>query len=348
MYKAVVRRTLNNGTTLASYFATNHKDSSIILAEEAIRCGQRALVGKVCSNRFSPDFYVENTADSLRDTEKFIKRLIALNNPLVKPIVTPRFALSCNAELMSGLGELAAKYNLHIQSHISENIGEVELVQSVFDGRLYAGVYEDHKLLTKKCVLAHGVHLTDAELEILRKNETAIAHCPTSNTNLRSGLCDVQRLQRAGIKVGLGTDVSGGSSATMLQALRDTLNVSHHLNIVKKQFIFGSGHLQQRDADYNKNYEPFDYKQALYLATLGGAEALALDDVCGNFAVGKDFDGLLVDISVEPLDTFTLPENAQKTGNSQSRFEKMLQKFLYVGDDRNILNVFVAGKQVKN
>lgn len=347
VYNRVVHRTLSCGTTLAAYFATNHKSSSLILAEEAAAQGQRALIGKVCSDSSSPDYYIEKTDESLRDTEQFITAILGLNNALVKPIVTPRFALSCSTELLSGLAKLAAKYDLHIQSHISENVDEVAAVESIFK-KSYASVYNDTKLLTPKCVMAHGVHLSDAELRIFSETQAAIAHCPTSNTKLRSGFCDVRRLLGANVKVGLGTDVSGGHSASMLMAIQDALNVSHSLNFVKKQKIVGTGQIAEADEPQNKHYEPLEYKHALYLATLGGSEALAMSDVCGNFMVGKDFDALLVDASVVPIDFFDIPKTpVTEATKTQSHVEKILQKFLYSGDDRNIVKVFIAGKQVK-
>lgn len=349
VYEAVVRRTLSCGTTLATYFATNYQESSLILAEEAVRQGQRALIGKVCSNTSSPDFYVENTEDSLRDTEIFVHNVMKLDSSLVKPIITPRFALSCTTELMKGLSALALKYDLHIQSHISENCGEIEAVKSIYQKDTYTAVYEDANILTNKCIMAHGVHLEDKELKLFKKYGTSIAHCPTSNTKLRSGFCDVRRLLEAGIKVGLGTDVSGGHNASMLIAIQDALNVSLSLNIIKKQNIIGTGQIEYPDINENRNYVPLEYKHVLYLATLGGANALSLDNVCGNFAVGKEFDALLIDISTGPLDIFDIPESVgEKSNSAHTKLDQMIQKFVYAGDDRNITKVFVSGKQVKN
>lgn len=349
VYETVVRRTIHCGTTTATYFATNYKESSLILAEEATKQGQRAFIGKVCSDRLSPDYYVETTSNSLRDTEEFIVNVLKLeSNGLVQPIVTPRFALSCSNDLLDGLGKLATKYDLHIQSHISENPSEIEAVKELCKVRTYANAYENANLLTNKCVLAHAVHSDDDELQTLKKYGTSIAHCPTSNTKLHSGFCDVRRLLEAGIKVGLGTDVSAGNSVSMLTAIQDALNVSHCLNFAKKQHIMGTGRIAENDEPKNKNYKPLEYKNALYLATLGGAEALALHGTCGNFEVGKSFDGLLIDISVDPLEVFDIPSNPDENIKQQPRLEKMIQKFLYAGDDRNILKVFVAGKEVKN
>lgn len=341
VYRTVVQRTLANGTTFASYFATNHSDSSLILAREAVAQGQRALIGKVSSDCNSPDYYVETTATSLRDNKQFIQQVLALKSDLVRPIVTPRFAITCGNELQQGLSQLAREYDLHIQTHISENLNEIAFVKELFASNSYAAVYEENKLLTNKCVLAHGVHLEDAELAILKKHGTSVAHCPTSNTNLRSGWCDVRRLLAAGVKVGLGTDVSGGSSASIMTTIKDTLDVSHSLNFAKKQHIVGTGRISNPDDPQNANYTPLDYRNALFLATLGGAQALALDHKVGNFEAGKDFDALIIDASQAPIDLFDTPKNAD------DRLLELLQKFLYVGDDRNIAQVYVAGRQVK-
>lgn len=168
-----------------------------------------------------------------------------------------------------------------------------------------------------------------------------MAHCPASNTNLGSGLCDVKRLINAGIKVGLGTDVSGGNDVSILSACRDALAVSQHLKIVKTQDIKGTGKIAE--AKETEAYVPLDYKQVTYLATLGGAKALFLDDVIGNFEVGKSFDALLIDIDSDPIDTFDF----QQSETDGEHLLKCLQKFVYCGDDRNISKVFVDGKQVK-
>lgn len=135
----------------------------------------------------------------------------------------------------------------------------------------YADVYDKANLLTKKCILAHGVHLEDNEIDLLSKKGTSISHCPNSNTNLKSGLCDVKRLIAGGVKVGLGTDISGGNRISMLDSLRSALDVSHHLSFMKKQNVKGTGKVSE-NVEENLKYEPLTYHQAIYLATLGGAE----------------------------------------------------------------------------
>ena len=149
---------------------------------------------------------------------------------------------------------------------------EVESVLDLFPGHSsYAEVYDKANLLTKKSILAHGVHLEDSEIALLSKRGTSISHCPNSNTNLKSGLCDVKRLIAGGVKVGLGTDISGGNRISILDSMRSALDVSHHLSFMKKQNVKGTGRVTE-NFDENNKYEPLSYHQAIYLATLGGAE----------------------------------------------------------------------------
>ncbi|XP_055525014.1 guanine deaminase [Wyeomyia smithii] len=347
VYRTVVRDTLASGTTCACYFATIYNGSNKVLTEEIIRQGQRAFVGKVSSNRCCPDFYVEcGTDDSVKDNIDFIEYVLSKNIDRVRPIITPRFAISCDMKLMQKLAELAERYKLNIQSHVSENLGELDAVREFFPkNKHYCDVYDEAKLLTSRCVMAHGVHLEDDELRVLASRGTSVAHCPTSNTSLGSGMCDVKRLLAARVTVGLGTDVSGGNRIAMNDVIRATLDVSHHLNMMKKQNVQGTGSVAPTED--NAKYVPLNYKQAIYLATLGGAEALAIADKVGNFLPGKDFDALLIDTSVYPINRYQLPPALTEKKSAEEKLLELLQKFVYVGDDRNITSVFVAGQKVK-
>ncbi|KAK7872202.1 hypothetical protein R5R35_001762 [Gryllus longicercus] len=316
VYKHVVRHSLNSGTTTACYFATIHLESSLLLVDLMTELGQRGFVGKVNMNTCQNKGYNEKTEQSVTDTEIFIKNVLQRKNQLVQPIITPRFALSCDSILMKKLGELAKKYNVHIQTHISENLGEIEAVKEIFpDSKHYADVYDKAELLTKKTVLAHGVWLKDEEIKLLVSRGSSVSHCPCSNTNLQSGLCNVRRLLEAGVKVGLGTDVSGGHTPSILDVMHSALDTSIHVFFQHKNII------------------PLTYHEVFYLATLGGAEALALENEVGNLMPGKQFDALIVDMSSHYL--------------LNSEPETLVQKFVYCGDDRNIISVFVGGKIVK-
>lgn len=321
VFKNVVKRTLAMGTTTACYFASLYRKASMILAQSVAHYGQRAFIGKVNMNVQRNDGYYESTAESIKNTVEFVNDILNLNNPLIKPIITPRFALSCDMELMKELGKLAKEKDLHVQTHISENLDEIEAVRNMFtDYPSYAAVYETAGLLTNKTVLAHAIYLTDKEIALLKQNNTAVVHCPSSNTCLKSGLCDVQKLKSEGLKVGLGTDVAGGQSANIMEAMRSALQVSTHLAMLKD------------------DYKPLNYKDVFYMATLGGAKSLAIDKEVGNLIAGKQFDALIIDMSVSdgPLDDFM-----------SYKLEEQIQRFIFSGDDRNIVAVYISGRKVK-
>ncbi|KAM6930329.1 guanine deaminase [Xenentodon cancila] len=321
VYTQVVRRTLRNGTTTACYFATIHTDASLLLGQIANEFGQRALVGKVCMDRNNfVKHYKETIQESRDETYRFIKELLNKKYPLVRPVVTPRFAPSCTEGLLAQLGAVAKNNNLHIQSHISENIEEVELVKELFPGsESYTDVYHKCNLLTDKTVMAHGCHLTDKELALFRETGASLSHCPNSNFSLCSGVLDVRNVLNHKVKLGLGTDVAGGYSSSMLDAVRRALDASKVLTI------------------QNPEHHTLTFEEVFRLATLGGSQALSLDDQTGNFEVGKDFDAVRVNVAAPggPIDLI------------QCEGTKILvEKFLNLGDDRNIIEVFVAGRKV--
>ncbi|NWR00048.1 GUAD deaminase, partial [Paradoxornis webbianus] len=336
VYTRVVRRTLKNGTTTACYFATIHTDSSLLLAEIVDKFGQRAFVGKVCMDvNDSVPQYREITADSVQETERN-SIFYYFQYPRVWPIITPRFGPSCTEDLLNALGNLAETHDLHVQSHISENEEEVKLVENMFPAyQNYTELYDKNKLLTSKTVMAHACHLSEEELKLFSLRGAAISHCPNSNFSLCSGVLNVRKVLEHNVKLGLGTDVAGGYSASMLDAIRKTMMASNSLQINKV------------------NETRLTLEEAFQLATLGGSQALGLDDVIGNFEVGKEFDALLINTkaSDSPFDLFSADDFEvirnrlmfkKINGNDVRKVHDTDRK----GDDRNISEVYVAGKQV--
>ncbi|XP_014859296.1 PREDICTED: guanine deaminase [Poecilia mexicana] len=321
VYTQVVKRTLRNGTTTACYFATIHTDASLLLGQIANDFGQRALVGKVCMDRNdSVKHYKESSEESQEETYRFIKELLNKKYPLVKPVVTPRFAPSCTEALLAKLGEMAKNNKLHIQSHISENLEEVEWVKELFpNSESYTDIYHKCNLLTDKTIMAHGCHLSDEELVLFRKTGAALSHCPNSNISLCSGVLNVRNVLNHKVKLGLGTDVAGGYSPSILDAVRRALDSSKVLTI------------------QDPEHKTLSFEEVFRLATLGGSQALSLDERTGNFQVGKDFDALRVNVAA-PGGPIDLIQNEKP--------QILLEKFLNLGDDRNIVEVFVAGKKV--
>jgi guanine deaminase len=144
----------------------------------------------------------------------------------------------------------------------------------------------------------------------------------------------------------LGTDVSGGNRISILDAIRCALDVSAAISFAKKQNIMGTGRVTE-NTEKNSEYIALDYKQALFLATLGGAQALSLDDKIGNFQVGKQFDALLIETYAGVTDKFELPKVLTENLTPEYKFQQLVQKFVYTGDDRNMARVYVKGRQVK-
>ena len=235
VYAKTVARCVAAGTTTSVYFATIHRHSSVILAETTSGVGQRAYVGKVSMNRNSPADLCEGD-EAAAEEEAFIKHVLDMGNGLVTPIVTPRFVPSCTGELMRALGALADKYNVPIQSHISENKDEIAWVAALHpECKSYADVYKQHGLWNKQTIMAHGCHLTEDEVKLCKEDAVGISHCPNSNFSLCSGWLDVRRLIDAGVKVGLGTDVAGGYSSSMLDAMRQAIIASTVSKITKDE-----------------------------------------------------------------------------------------------------------------
>jgi guanine deaminase len=322
VYGKVVRRSLRNGTTTCCYFATIHAEATCAFADIVKAAGQRAFVGKVCMDRNSPATYVEASAErSLADATRVVDYIEQLNCPTVHAVLTPRFVPTCSSALMHGLGAIARERGTFVQSHISENVDEIKWVSSLHpDCPHYTDVYHRHGLLNARSVMAHAIYLSDEELALFRSTGASISHCPNSNFTICSGVLDVRRVLDAGVKLGLGTDVSGGYAPSMWDAIR--------MAIVASSVHSVTG---QRPA------EPLGYAEAFYLATLGGARALALGDEIGSLEVGKQFDALLIDPAAKhgPIDLFD--------GLSTS---EVFQKIVFLCDDRNIERVFVCGVQI--
>lgn len=280
----------------------------------------------------NPDYYRDESPEkAMEDTRATIEhiRKIDPEHHLIRPAVTPRFAPSCSHKLLKELGQLSENENLPSQTHISETKGEIELVKKLFpDSKHYAGVYDDHGLLSSRMILAHGVHLSPDERQLIKRRDAKISHCPVSNTALSSGLCPVRQLLDESITVGLGTDVSGGYSPSILEAARQASMVS--------RVIAMNGDERAK----------LSVEEVLYLATRGGAKVVGLENVIGGFEVGKQWDAQLIQLaSVKdagtgknnhvPVDIF-----------GWETWDEKVAKWVFCGDDRNVRKVWVKGRLV--
>ncbi|OBT61463.1 hypothetical protein VE03_08982 [Pseudogymnoascus sp. 23342-1-I1] len=364
IYDHVVARTLAHGTTCASYFATIHVPATNALAALCHSHGQRAFIGRVCMDNHDqcPDFYVDESAESglnaTKSTIDYIKTLDP-NGTLINPIITPRFAISCTNHSLGGLGELAASYDppLHIQTHISETTSEVELVHELFpEAASYADVYDKAHLLTSRTILAHAVHLTQDERTLIRKRNSKISHCPASNSALGSGLAPVRVMLDEGLSVGLGTDVSGGYSPSILEAARQACLVSRLLG-------YSAEYQEMTGNSTSDGREKLSVEDSLYLATRGGAAVVDMANEIGGFDEGMIWDAQLIELgavennTMSPLDAARVNSLASRAvlesgpiGNvdlfGNETWQEQVEKWMWSGDDRNVKNVWVQGELV--
>lgn len=305
---------LRNGTTTALVFGTVHKQSVDAFFEQASKLNLRMIAGKVLMDRCAPDYLVDTAESGYADSKDLIERWHGKGR--LSYAVTPRFAPTSTNEQLELAGKLFKEFpGLYMHTHISENRKEIEWVKELFPERDgYLDVYDHHGLIGERSMFAHGVHLHDEECKRLGDTGSAVAFCPTSNLFLGSGLLDLARLEEYGVRVGLGTDVGAGTSFSQLQSLNEAYKVLQ---------------LQGQKLD------PF---KALYLATLGGARSLYLDDRIGNLRPGKEADFVVLDYNATPLISRRL--------NRARSLEEKLFALMILGDDRVVKETFSAGVSV--
>lgn len=315
IFKGMVQNFISSGTTTACYFGSHDFEVCKILCDVLHTKGQRAFVGQVLMDTNCPsEMIAPNCYDELEDY------IVKSSFNLIKSIGTPRFALTSSVAQMK---EIASKASL-IQSHLSENKEEVASVMSKHpEEKNYLSVYDSCGLLLQGAIMAHCIYLADEEIVLMAERGVSVAHCPNSNYSLDSGIMDLWALERKGIVVGLGTDISGGYGLGILDAMR--------------QAIIASKCLMMKNDNYNQDMKrkALSFEHALFLGTLGGANALGIGDRVGSFKIGKSFDVLLV----------TEPE-IMVNGKEYS-FKEKVERFQRIGDDRWIRKVWIDGRLVK-
>ncbi|MBE0644747.1 MAG: guanine deaminase [Bacteroidetes bacterium] len=257
------------GTTTAMVYGTVHERATDIAFEEAERAGLRIILGKVLMDREAPEELLESAIDGLSATERLIERWHR-KTPRLWYAVTPRFALSCTTQMLTGAAVLAKRHDTYVQTHCNESGGEIARVAELFpEAAHYTGVYEAAGLLTPRTVLGHNIHTDDEQLAMLRAHGCAVAHCPDSNLFLGSGRFPIEMHEHHGVHFALGSDVGAGTTLSMF-------HIMHAMS-----------HVQAR------SLHPFE---PLYRATLGGAAALGLEDSIGSLDAGKEADMIEVEI----------------------------------------------------
>ena len=304
---------LANGTTTALVFGTVHAHSADAIFEAAESRGMRLIAGKVLMDRGCPEALRDDPETGYAESRALIERWHGRGR--LGYAITPRFALTSSAEQLAAAGRLAAEYpEVWVHTHLAENREEIEAIADLFPERSsYLDVYDHFGLVRERSVFAHCLHLSADDRRTMSASGSAAAFCPTSNLFLGSGLFDLRSMRDAGVRCGLGTDVGGGTSLSMLRTAAEAYKVLH---------------LQQQSL-------PAD--RALWLATLGAAEALYLDDKIGNFEPGKEADFAVIDTQATRM-------TARRTSRAESVLEELFA-VLTLGDERNISATYVAGNK---
>ena len=277
----------NSATTRACIFATRHRCATEILMDLMEETGLVTYVGKINMDRSAPDELVEESADmSAYNTFGWINDITG-KYERTKPILTPRFIPSCTDDLMDQLREIQRAYSLPVQSHLSENKGEIEWVRKLRpDSSFYGDSYDKHNLFGDEnldsekvnTVMAHCVWSSEEEINLMRENGVFIAHCPSSNINLTSGIAPVRKYLDLDMKIGLGSDVAGGQTESIFRAITDAIGAS-------KMYL--------RYVD--ETARAITFEESFYMATKGGGEFFGK---VGSFEEGYEFDALILDYSI--------------------------------------------------
>ena len=306
-----VHELLRNGTTAACVFATVHPQSVDAIFEAASNVGMRLISGKVLMDRNCPEDLRDNPQTAYEQSRQLIEKW--QGHDRLSYAVTPRFALTSSEKQLREAGRLLQEYpDVYLHTHLAENEEEVARVARQFPwSRSYLDVYEHFELLRERSLFAHCIHMNDDDRKQIAKKGAAMAFCPSSNLFLGSGLFDLHAARQCNVRLGVGSDVGGGTSLNMLRTLGDGYKV-----------------LQLR----GERLTPFG---AFYLATLGAATALYLDDRIGNFANGMEADFIVLDPACIDL---------LQRGDNKNDLSNRLFALFFLGDDRIVRETYLMGQ----
>src|SRR6266704_1629923 len=311
-----------NGTTTVMAYAAIYEDSCEIGFEAAQQSGLRVILGKMMMDlgsygQLQPKKVV---SVSLLESERLCRKWHRAEEGRLEYAFSPRFAVTCSEKMMRGAAELAARLEAYLQTHLAENREELEKVHHLYmSARDYTHVYEKCGMLTAHTMLGHCIHLNPREIAAIAAAQSSVAHCPSSNLFLGSGLMKLDQLLKAGINVGLGSDVAGGPELNMWQVMRAAIEV------------------QKARSAYEPNLRPLRPSEAFYLATHGGACALGKVSIIGTLDAGKEADLIVVDLAA----LLPYPQNQQAL--VELAVEDVVALCIYRGGPQANLETYVRG-----
>jgi len=333
VYSDLVSSLLKAGTTTAVYYGTIHQRANQILADVCINKGQRAIIGKVVMDNIDqcPDYYRDaSTQVAIDGTSEFldyVKTHTHNTENRVDVAVTPRFIPSCTDEALHALGDLASKHSSYVQTHCSESDWEHNYVIERC-GKSDTEALMEYGLLTNSTVLAHGNFISENDMDLIKEQGAGVAHCPLSNYFFSDAVFPLRRALEKGLRVGLGTDISGGPSASVLDSCRGAIIAARALENGTDANI----ERDQRGVPKSR----VDFSDAFYLATKGGAETLNL--LTGSFEKESFFDAILIDTKVDnaPIPVYD---------DIDSELD-LVQKIIMLSTTANIIRTWINGSLV--
>ena len=316
-YRIFTDNLKRSATTRACIFGTIHRDATLLLMDQLEQSGLVTYVGKVNMDRNCPDYLREESAEeSGIQTVEWIKDVLHKKYQNTMPILTPRFTPSCSDELMENLKKIQMYYQIPVQSHLSENPGEIAWVKELCPwSEFYGDAYDRFGLFGADCktVMAHCVYSGKEERQRMKENGVFIAHCPESNMNLSSGVAPVRTFLEEGMHVGIGSDVAGGSTENLFKAMALAIQASK---------------LRWRMQD--DRLKPLTLEEVFYIATKGGGEFFGN---VGSFEPGFELDAVVLD------DT--------RIVHSQNLVVRArLERMIYLADEREVRAKYVRGREI--
>jgi guanine deaminase len=321
---------LGHGTTTAVYYSSIHEEATLRLAKTCAGIGQRAFVGRVAMDHpeGTPAWYRDTDAvTAVSASARSVDAIRALNNPLVQPIITPRFVPACSDALLQGLGELAVSTGAIVQTHCSESDWEHNYVLDRY-GKSDTAALRGFGLLRESTVLAHGNHMSTNDFDQAREVSAGVAHCPLSNGYFSNAVFPVARALQRGVTVGLGSDIAGGYQPGLLPQCGHAVTSSRMLE--------DGVHAELAAGDRGVPGSRIDAVAAFHLATLGGANLLGID--CGLLAAGRQFDAFVVDIGRQ--------QSSLRIWDELDDEARIFEKIVRLASPTDLTSVWVAGQQV--
>lgn len=313
VYSLFVDELLRQGTLHVNCFPSIHYEATEILFDILEQRGLFAFTGKLNMDQNSPEYYIEDTEQSIIETEKFLAQHQKAGN--VKASIVPRFTITCSEKLLARLGKLSEKYGAPVHSHMCEAVNEMKVVKELFPNYKNGAeiFYKNNLLGQTPTIMAHCIFMDDDVLKLMKNPNCMAVHCPDATANINAGgIMPVKKLLDMGINLAIGSDIGSGASLSIAKGIASTIQHSKIRNM------------------FDPQWKAVNLAEAFYMATRSGGRYFKN---VGTFEEGYCFNALVID-------------DSNMFGENLNPVER-LERFCYAGDDRNICMRYILGKEIE-